>query len=69
MLAAENAKIITTVPAIDVNKAVFAVFNFAGSPWAAKNKMPVITQSIITIIVPTVQTTFATFCTIPVIVI
>ena len=68
MPATENAKIIITVPAIDVNNAVFAVFNFPGSPWAAKNKTPVITQSIITIMVPTVHTTFATFCTIPVMV-
>ena len=68
MPATENAKIIITVPAIDVNNAVFAVFNFPGSPWAAKNKTPVITQSIITIMVPTVHTTLATFCTIPVMV-
>ena len=36
--ATENARIIITVPAIDVNKAVFAVFNFPGRPEKLKTK-------------------------------
>ena len=65
---AEAATIEITVPPIAANKAFFAVASLVGSPWAERNKMPVIIQKIITIPVATTHTNLATFATIPVIV-
>ena len=66
---AEAATIEITVPPIAENKAFFAVASLVGSPWAERNKMPVIIQKIITIATATCPITLPTLSTMPVIVI
>ena len=65
---ADHAKITIMVPPTDANNAFLAVPSFSGAPCAAKNKIPVITQKIITNMPPTIYITLETLATMPVIV-